>query len=188
MTGNGTANVSGSINVGNFPSTQNVSGTVALSGTSPVSLSNNTPTTPVYVDDERAARNGFAAHCLATVDSTGDVGCSLSPLLGGQEAVIETVTCEAQVATGNTPRLSLIVPSLLLNGNGTNFPVLYEVPITRVSGDSVGEIWSFASPLHLYAFGPPVGSVQIGLNFQVAVSQTIIESATCSVAGYLVGQ
>lgn len=188
VSGNVAANVSGTVNVGNFPATQNVSGTVALSGTSPVSLSNNTPTTPVYADDERPARNGFAANCTATVDSSGQGQCVLGTLLAGQEAVIETVTCHVSIAPGNAPLLQLILPSLLLNGNGTNFPVSYYVPVTRIFGDSISEIWRFASPLHMYTFGPPVGGVNIELNFQTGFSQTFPESATCSVAGYTVGQ
>ena len=177
---NASVPVSGTVAVSSLPP-------VTLSGTSPVSFS-NTPTTPIYADADRPARNGFGAQCFSPpVDSSGQTGCTIATIPAGREVVIETITCHIAVGTGRPPQMQLNAPSLQLGGGGGPFYVSYYLQPTRIYGDSSSEVWRFASPLRIYAFAAPAGSVDIGVNLQSGTS-TVPQGFNCAIGGYMVGQ
>jgi hypothetical protein len=173
---NTTLPVAGTVSVGNLPAVQ------------AVSLS-NTATTPLYVDADRSGRNGFGASCFTpAVDPTfGQASCTLATVPAGEEVVIETVSCSADVATGNIPQIQIIVPSPPLGG-GAPLSLNHFLALNRQGGNSTIETWAYSSLLRAYAVSPSGGTTDIGVFFRTNPSAAVVENAICSISGYVIGQ
>jgi hypothetical protein len=158
--------------------------TVPISGS--VSLAGNSRTSPVYVDADLPASRGFGATCyIPDVDpSTNEATCSLLNLSSGQEAVIETVTCDALIAAGYLPSLELITVAPALGGGTVELD--HFLALTKVWGDSSIELWKFASPLRIYVFGPGVSTGSLAAFFGSNYSASVRQNVSCSISGYLV--
>jgi len=177
---NGSVPVTGSVSVNSLPAVQ-------LSGTPAVSVT-NTATTPVYVDADRAARNGFNASCFTgNVDPVyAQASCTLFTIPPSREVVIESVACTAEVTTGTGPgQASLIVPGIPLGG-GLPTAVYYSLAMSKQSVSPSVDLWSMTTPLRVYAASGS-GSADVGLFF-IAQDTAQPQGLTCAVSGYEVGQ
>jgi hypothetical protein len=174
--------VTGTVGVSSLPAVQ-------LSGTSPVSLS-NTATTPIYVDTDRAARNGFNAECSGTIDPVyGQMQCPLFTIPEGHQVVIESVSCQAALLAGDGPGdVQLIVPNVPLGGGGY-VNVHHRLTLTKQAGDSTLDIWAMTAAFRAYGGAPNgVGDQPVFLFFRATPGSTFTPGAGCAVSGYLVGQ
>ena len=168
-----------------------VQGTVSamLIGTSPVSLS-TTPTTPVFVDADRPARNGFNASCATgNVDSTfGQASCALLTIPPGRQVVIESISCQAELVAGQGPGdVQLIVPNVPFGG-GPVTNVSHLLALSKQAGNSSVDIWRMTTPLRAYGGAPATGSVSIGVFFRANFSATQTQGIVCAISGYEVGE
>jgi hypothetical protein len=182
VTGSVNANVTGAVGVTSLPAVQ-------LSGTPAVSL-NTTPATPLYVDADRPARNGFNTSCFTgNVDSiNGQASCSLLTIPAGRQVVIETISCQAELYTGQGPGdVQLIVPNSPFSAGGPDH-VSHLLTLTKQSSSSSLDIWRMTSPLRAYAGAPSGGSVDVGLFFRANPASPPPQDMTCTISGYLVGQ
>jgi hypothetical protein len=178
---------SGSWSVGITNTSIPVSGSVGVSDL-PANLS-TTPTTPVYVDTDRPARNGFNSQCSTgnTVDSSGQSGCTLLMIPAGRQVVIETVSCQAEVSTGNPGTVLLNVPNTPFGG-GPPTNTSYPLALSRAFGTSTSEVWRISTPFRVYGTAPTAGSDGIGISFQGSAQATVSQGAFCAISGYEVGQ
>jgi len=180
--GNVNANVSGTVGVNSLPAVQ-------LAGTPTVQLS-NTPVTPVYVDADRAARNGFNVSCsTGNIDPVyGQASCSLLTILPGRQVVIETVSCQAELATGEGPGdVQLIVPNTPFSPGGPDH-VSHLLALTKQASGSGVDIWRMTTPLRAYGSAPSQGSVDVGLFFRANPASPNPQGIICTISGFLVGQ
>ena len=180
--GNVNANVSGTVGVSSLPAVQ-------LAGTPAVQLS-NTSTTPVYVDSDRDARNGFNASCsTGNIDPVyGQASCSLFTIPAERQVVIETISCQAELYAGEGPGdVQLIVPNVLVAGGGSG-QVSHFLTLTKQAGDSTLDIWRTTTPLRAYGSAPTQGSVDIGLFFRANPSSPNPQGIFCTISGFLVGK
>jgi hypothetical protein len=182
VTGNVNANVTGTVGVSSLPAVQ-------LAGTPAVQLS-NTSTTPLYVDSDRSARSGFNASCsTGNIDPVyGQASCSLFTIPAGRQVVIETISCQAEVPTGQGPGdVQLVVPSSASNstvsGNSSHF-----LTLSKQVGDATLEIWRLTTPLRAYGSAPAQGTVDISLFFRGNPSAPNPQGIVCTISGFIVGQ
>lgn len=174
--------VQGTVGISSLPAVQ-------LAGTPAVQLA-STPTQPFYVDAERSARNGFNASCAtANVDPTyGQASCSLLTIPAGRQVVLETVSCQAELAAGEGPGdVQLIVPNTPFTPGGSDH-VSHFLALTKQAGNSSVDIWRITSPLLAYGSAPTQGSVDVGLFFRANPTASGPQSIVCTVSGYLVSQ
>lgn len=182
VSGNVNANVAGTVAVSSLPAVQ-------LSGTSPVSFS-NTATTPLYVDVDASARQGFNAECFTgNVDPiNGQASCSLLTIPAGRQIVIESVSCQAELFAGEGPGdVQLIVPNAPLGG-GAPVNVHHRLTLTKQAGDATLDIWAMTTPFRVYGGAPSGGSVGVGVFFRANPARPAPQDMFCHVSGYLVGQ
>jgi hypothetical protein len=180
--GNVNANVSGTVGVNSLPAVQ-------LAGTPAVQL-NNTPATPVYVDAERAARNGFNVSCFTgNIDPVyGQASCSLLTIPAGRQVVIETVSCQAELATGDGPAdVQLIVPNTPFSPGGPDH-VSHLLALSKQDSSSSVDIWRLTTPLRAYGSAPAQGSVDVGLFFRANPAASGPQGISCTISGFLVSQ
>lgn len=180
--GNVNANVNGTVGVNSLPAVQ-------LAGTPAVRLS-NTPTTPVYVDADRAARNGFNASCSTpNIDpASGQSSCSLFTIPAGRQVVIETISCQAELAAGEGPGdVQLIVPNQPIIA-GMPDHVSHFLTLTKQDTSSTVDIWRLTTPLRAYGSAPEQGSVSVGLFFRGDPASSSPQGIFCTISGFLVGQ
>lgn len=180
--GNVNANVSGTVGVNSLPAVQ-------LAGTPTVQLS-NTPVTPVYVDAERAARNGFNVSCFTgNIDPVyGQASCPLLTIPAGRQVVIETVSCQAELATGDGPAdVQLIVPNSPFTPGGPDH-VSHLLALSKQDSNSGVDIWRVTTPLRAYGSAPAQGSVDVGLFFRANPASSGPQGISCTISGFLVGQ
>ncbi len=176
------ANVTGTVGINSLPAVQ-------LAGTPSVQLASS-PTLPVYVDAERAARNGFNASCFTgNVDPVyGQASCSVLTIPAGRQVVLETISCQAELAAGQGPGdVQLIVPNTPFTPGGPDH-VSHLLTLTKQAGDSSIDIWRMTSPLRAYGSAPAQGSVDIGVFFRANPSASVNQGILCTVSGYLVSQ
>ena len=180
--GNVNANVSGTVGVNSLPAVQ-------LAGTPTVQLS-NTPATPVYVDAERAARNGFNVSCFTgNIDPVyGQASCPLLTIPAGRQVVIETVSCQAELATGDGPAdVQLIVPNSPFTPGGPDH-VSHLLALSKQDSNSGVDIWRVTTPLRAYGSAPAQGSVDVGLFFRANPASSGPQGISCTISGFLVSQ
>jgi hypothetical protein len=165
---------------------------VQLSGTPAVSL-NTTPTSPIYVDTDRAARNNFSASCFTNnYDSaSGQASCNIFTIPAGRQVVIESVGCTAEVAAGQGPaQADLIIPNIPFGGNPASGAIGYYFPLamTRQTLSSSGvDIWAITNQFRAYGAAPTGGSVDIGVFFRASLPNlNPPQGMNCTIAGYLV--
>jgi len=182
VTGNVNSNVTGTVGVSSLPAVQ-------LAGTPAVQLS-NTSTTPVYVDSDRGARNGFNSSCFTgNIDPVyGQASCSVFTIPAGRQVVIEAISCQAEVPTGQGPGdVQLVVPSAVANstasGNNSHF-----LALSKQAGDTTLEIWRLTTPLRAYGSAPAQGSADISLFFRGNPSAPNPQGIVCTISGFMVGQ
>jgi hypothetical protein len=176
------ANVSGTVGVSSLPAVQ-------LSGTPTVNL-NTTPATPLYVDADRSARNGFNSSCFTgNIDPiNGQAGCTILTIPAGRQVVIETISCQAELYAGHGPGdVQLIVPNVPFGGGAvTNESHL--LTLSKQAGDATLDIWRMTSPLKAYASAPAQGAVGVGVFFRADPSLPNPQGILCTISGYEVGQ
>jgi hypothetical protein len=182
VTGNVNANVTGTVGVSSLPAVQ-------LAGTPAVQLS-TTSTTPVYVDSDRSARNGFNASCsTGNIDPVyGQASCSVFTIPAGREVVIETISCQAEVPAGQGPGdVQLVIPSAASNStvsrNNSHF-----LALSKQDGNASLEIWRITTPLRAYGSAPAQGTADISLFFRGDPSAPNPQGLFCTISGFMVGQ
>lgn len=169
--------VSGTVAVSNFPATQ------------PITFS-NTATTPVYVDADRSARNGFNAECVTdNVDPTyGQAQCLLFSIPEGHQVVIETLSCSAEFAAGDGPGdVQLVVPNVPLGGGPLTYVHHRPTMTKQASGNGV-DIWASMSQMRVYGSSPTGYGDQGVYAFFRANPSGVTQDMFCHVSGYEVGQ
>jgi hypothetical protein len=150
---------------------------------------NSTPTTPVYVDADRPARNGFNASCFTgTIDPvSGQAQCQLFTVPENRQAVIESISCSAILGPGEGPGdVQLILPSPPLGG-GPAQNVSHLLALTKQVSDPALDIWAMTSPLRAYASNP-AGATGVFIFFRANPDPAVPKGLNCAVSGYLVGQ
>jgi hypothetical protein len=162
---------------------------VVLSGTPTVKL-NTTPTTPIYVDADRPARNGFNVSCFTgNVDSlAGQASCTLLSIPAGRQVVIETISCQAELYGGEGPGdVQLIVPNTPFTPGGPDH-VSHLLTLTKQASTPSLDIWRMTTPLRAYGSAPTTGSVDVGVFFRANPVRPSPQDMSCTVSGYMVGQ
>lgn len=183
VTGTVAATQTGAWNVG-----INGTPTVSISGTPTVGV-NTTSTTPIFVDADRPARDGFNSSCFTgNVDPMfGQASCTLFTIPPGREVVIETISCQAELYAGDGPGdVQMIVPSPPVAGTPDH--VSHLLTLTKQAGNSAVDIWRMTTQLRAYGSAPAGGSVDIGLFFRADPSRPNPQGISCTISGYLVGQ
>ena len=176
----GTTSISGnvgitgtpSVNVGNFPVTQNVS----FNGSAqPVSI-NSTNTTPVFVQDvDSPARHPFTKTFIGTVGCFGS-GTTAFTVAGNTELVLEFITFSGVVTAGHAVEVA-ISPD-----GGSNF---FEFAFNRGPAVVAGQEFLTASqPLRVYA--GPGSTVQI-FACDDSTSSSLLGFSSWGFSGYTVG-
>jgi hypothetical protein len=166
-----------------------VTGTVGVSSLPAVNL-NTTPTTPLYVDAERPARNGFNVSCFTgNVDPvSGQASCVLLAIPAGRQVVIETISCQAELYAGEGPGdVQLIVPNTPFTPLGPDH-VSHFLTLTKQASTPSLDIWRITTPLRAYGSAPALGSVNIGLFFRANPLRPSPQDMTCTISGYMVSQ
>ena len=174
---NATVPVSGSVAVSSLPPVQ-------LSGTSPVTFT-NTSSTPLFTENEGAARSAVAATCdFVFTDPPSQLSCQLATVPQAQILVIETVTCRATSPPGvPVGPFSLYVASSAISGG--SFYQYYDLPLRRASSSSSSsDDYDLISPLRAYAL-PGTGVSIIGVGQS---SPQLQAGISCTIAGHLVAQ
>jgi hypothetical protein len=173
--------VTGTVAVSSLPA-------VTLSGTPAVNL-NSTANTPVYVDADRSARNGFNASCATgPLDSSGQAQCLLLTIPEGRKVVIESVSCQASLAAGQGPGdVQLILPNVPFGGGATT-NVSHLLALSKQAGDASVDIWRMTTPLRAYASAPTSGSVGVFLFFRANPTSPQPQGILCAISGYAIGQ
>lgn len=105
----GTTNVAGTVNlssgstvnVGNFPSTQNVSGNVNVANFPATQTVTNTSTTPLFTDIDHAARVPFEQWCQGPIDTNSGTGECTLVQTDDRAMVIDDITAEVFLPTGS---------------------------------------------------------------------------------------
>jgi hypothetical protein len=150
------------VNVGNFPSTQAVSGTVNF-GNFPSSLGvSNMSGAPLYVREvDNAAHHPFAAGLSTGLTCTvapgsGVCNASLS-VPSGEELVIETVSIDAFLSPGFK---AIGIIAVTTGGTG----MACTLPLTFVDTISGFDQWIVTQPLRLYADPGSTVGVSISQN------------------------
>jgi len=188
------------VTVANTPLPVSISGTptvnanigtpnVNTNGTPTVNV-NSSATSPVYVDADRSARNGFNASCFTgNVDPTyGQAGCTLLSIPAGRQIVIETISCQAELYAGHGPGdVQLIVPNTPF-APGMPDHVSHLLTLTKQAGDATLDIWRMTSPLRAYGSAPAQGSVDVGVFFRADPTLPNPQGILCTISGYMVGQ
>lgn len=177
------------VNVVNTPLPVQGSVNANITGTPTVKL-NTTPTTPLYVDAERPARNGFNVSCFTgNVDSVnGQAACSLLSIPAGRQVVIETISCQAELFAGEGPGdVQLIVPNTPFTAGGPDH-VSHLLTLTKQASTPSLDIWRMTTPLRAYGSAPAQGSVNVGVFFRANPASPGPQDMSCTISGYLVGQ
>jgi hypothetical protein len=141
-----------------------------------------------HADSDNAAQTGFNATCFTSnVDATyGQASCTLLEIPVGRQVVIETVSCQAEVATGQGPGdVQLVLPNVPLGG-GAPVNTSHMLTLTRQAGDASLEIWRTTTSLRAYAASPATGSTSIGIFFRSTYSPSVPVGMVCSISGYMV--
>jgi hypothetical protein len=149
----------------------------------------NSGASPLYVDTDSSARTNFNASCnTPNVDSTyGQASCTLLTIPAGRQIVIETVSCQAEAATGSGPAdVQLIVPNAPLAG-GAIQNVSHLLTLSRQAGDSTLEIWRMTTALRAYGRSPDSGTVSVGLFYRSNYVANTPVSIVCAISGYMIG-
>ena len=170
-----------------LPVQGNVNATVTNTPTVRV---NTTPTTPVYVDADRPARNGFNVSCFTgNVDGDGQASCNLLAIPAGRQVVIETISCQAELYAGEGPGdVQLIVPNTPFTPGGPDH-VSHLLTLTKQASAPGLDIWRLTTPLRAYGSAPAQGSVNVGLFFRANPAHPgTPQDMTCTISGYMVGQ
>ena len=105
--------VQGTVNVGNFPAVNAVTGSVSITGTPNVSVV-NAPSSPVPVRNaDDPDRNGFQATCLSSTTNF----CTLTTVPAGKVLVIQGATIEVHNKPGKTmvATLTTILNNVFVN-------------------------------------------------------------------------
>lgn len=160
-----------------------------LTGTPAVRL-DTTPTTPLFVDADRPARNGFNVSCVTpNVDSlNGQAGCTLLTIPSGRQVVIETISCQAELCTGEGPGdVQLIVPNTPFTQGGPDH-VSHLLTLTKQASTSALDIWRMTTPLRAHASAPAQGSVDVGVFFRANPTRPSPQDMSRTISGYVVGQ
>ena len=185
VTGTMAATQTGAWNVG-------ISGTptlsISISGTPMVGL-NTTPSTPIFVDADRSARNGFNSSCFTgNIDPVfGQASCTLFTIPPGRQVVIETISCQAELYAEDGPGdVQMVVPSSPVAGTPDH--VSHLLTLTKQAGNSTLDIWRMTTQLRAYGGAPAGGSVNIGLFFRANPSRPNPQGIVCTISGHLVGQ
>ncbi|HKD84384.1 MAG TPA: hypothetical protein VKB58_06520 [Terriglobales bacterium] len=147
----GTTNVSGSVslssgstvNVGNFPSTQNVSGNVNVANFPATQNVGNTSTTPLFIDNDHAARVPYEQWCQGAIDVNDGSG-QCSPLQTDDRAmVIDDITAEVSIPSGSQ------VFHMYITNSATG--VLHFLTFVKAGTDGAGnEHFVCSSPVRFY--------------------------------------
>ena len=188
------------VTVANTPLPVSISGTptvnanigtpnVNINGTPTVNV-NSSATSPVYVDADRSARNGFNSSCFTgNIDPDfGQASCSLLTIPAGRQVVIETISCQAELYAGHGPGdVQLIVPNTPFTP-GASDHVSHLLTLTKQAGDATLDIWRMTSPLRAYGSAPAQGSVDVGLFFRADPTLPNPQGILCTISGYEVGQ
>lgn len=178
------ANVSGTVAVSSLPA-------VTLSGTPSVNLSTS-PAAPLYVDADRPARNSFSASCdTPNVDSTyGQASCVIFTIPAGRQVVIESVSCNAELAAGQGPgQADLIIPNIPYGAAPTSAQGYYfPLPMARQASGNGVDILALMTPIRAYGGAPTGGSVDIGVFFRAQPNASVSQAISCTIAGYVVPQ
>lgn len=173
--------VQGSVNA-------SVTGTVGVSAL-PANL-NTTPTTPVYVDTDQSARNGFNVSCFTgNIDSvSGQAACTLLSIPAGRQVVIETISCQAELFGGEGPAdVQLIVPNTPFTPGGPDH-VSHLLTLTKQASVPGLDIWRMTTPLRAYGSAPALGSVDVGIFFRANPEHPNPQGLSCTISGHMVGQ
>ncbi len=163
--------------------------TVNINGTPTVNV-NSSATSPVYVDADRSARNGFNSSCFTgnIEPVNGQASCSLLTIPAGRQVVIETISCQAELYAGHGPGdVQLIVPNTPFTAGGPDH-VSHLLTLTKQAGDATLDIWRMTSPLRAYGSAPAQGSVDVGLFFRADPTLPNPQGILCTISGYEVGQ
>lgn len=147
----GTTNVSGSVslasgstvNVGNFPSTQNVSGNVNVANFPATQNVANTSTTPLFIDNDHAARVPFEQWCQGPIDVNSGVGQCTLLQTDDRGMVIDDITAEASIPAGTGAF------SMYITNSATG--VLHILTFIKVGTDGAGfDRFACSSPVRFY--------------------------------------
>jgi hypothetical protein len=170
-----------------LPVQGNVNATVTNTPTVRV---NTTPTTPIYVDADGPARNGFNVSCFTgNVDSAGQASCHLLSIPAGKQVVIETISCQAETYTGEGPAdVQLVIPNTPAAGGPD--PVSHFLTLTKQDSAGNLDIWRMTTPLRAYGSAPAAGAVNIDLFYRANSAHLSItpQDLFCAISGYMVGQ
>jgi hypothetical protein len=152
---------------------------------------NSTPTTPVYVDADRPARNGFNVSCFTgNVDGSGQASCHLLTIPAGRQVVIETISCQAELYADEGPGdVQLIVPNAQFTpGPNQADHVSHLLTLTKQASTPSLDIWRMTTPLRAYGSAPASGSVDIAVSFRANPARPSPQDMLCTISGYMVGQ
>jgi hypothetical protein len=164
-----------------------------INGTPAVTL-NTTPTTPVYVDADRPARNSFDASCnTGNVDPVyGQASCTIFTIPAGRQVVIETAACTAELAAGTGPgQADLIIPNIPYGAAPGSGPIGYYYTLAmskQADGAAVGasvDLWGMTTQFRAYGAAPAAGTVDIGVFFRANLSSAP-QGMNCTISGYVV--
>jgi hypothetical protein len=187
------------VNVTNTPLAVSIAGTptvnanvgtptVNINGTPTVNLANSA-SSPVFVDTDRAARNGFNASCgTGDVDPTyGQASCTIFTIPPGREVVIESIACQSILVAGNIPgQANLIVPNMSAGPVPSGQGYYFDLGLSKAASNQYFDIYRVMSPFRIYASAPAQGSVGIGVFFRTDYSASAPQGLSCSIAGYMV--
>jgi hypothetical protein len=146
----GTTNVSGSVtlssgstvNVGNFPSTQNVSGNVNVANFPATQNVANTSTTPLFTDIDHAARVPYEEWCQNPIEVGGSGQCTLLQT-DDRAMVIDDITAQASIPTGTQ------VFQMYITNSATG--VLHMLTYSKVGTDGAqNDHFASSSPVRFY--------------------------------------
>jgi hypothetical protein len=148
-----------------------------------------TPTTPLYVDTDTPARNGFDVSCgTDPVDPTyGQASCTLFQIPAGREVVIESLACDAFLVTGNMPgQADLVVGNESVGPFPSGAEVLYPIALNKTGSQNGLDLYQIMTPFRVYASSPAGGAISVGLFYRTNPSSTYGQAFYCAVTGHIV--
>ncbi len=150
----------------------------------------NSSVAPLFVDTDSSARTYFNASCTTpNVDAAYEqAACTLLTIPAGRQIVIETVSCQAEVATGGSGPgdVQLIVPNAPLTG-GAIQNVSHLLTLSRQAGNTSLEIWRMTTALRAYGRSPDSGTVNVGLFYRSTYVAGVPVDIGCAISGYMIG-
>lgn len=188
------------VGVANFPSTQNVNGTVSVGNVPTVNIG-NTPTVnlatsgtlnvtnpvgnagpvPLVIQDsENPARTAFDV--TGGCSFSGTHGCVIRPLLSvptGEIAEVESVSGECSIAPGESITDAHII---FAGSNGVSYS--FFIPTQFASDPVLGSTGVFTENLRAYAFANDV--VGSTINFELGSSGVNSNQCLVAISGHLV--